>query len=299
MKTAVDPATPYLLDRADVRSAFDRASSRYDDIAIIDSRVREEMLSRLDLVKLSPAVILDVGCGTCGWAAALLKRFRRSRLLALDISTGMLNQAQRRKPWFRKLHAICADGAALPIADNSVDLICSSLMLPWCNDPDLVFREFRRVLTPGGLLTFATLGPDTLGELRNAWRAADDHVHVNRFIDMHDIGDALVRAGLAEPVLDVDQYRLNYDTVDQLMRDLKAIGANNINAGRSRGLTSRQRLRAVESAYDKVREDGRLPVTVEVVYGQAWGPVQLRREDRDEVTVPVGAIGRRSHGGDV
>ncbi len=299
MKTAVDPAAPYLLDRAGVRSAFDRVSSGYDDIAVIDSRVREEILSRLDLVKLSPAVILDVGCGTCGWAAALLKRFRQSRLLALDISTGMLNQAQRRKPWFRKLDAICADGAALPMADHSVDLICSSLMLPWCNDPDLVFREFRRVLAPGGLLTFATLGPDTLGELRQAWREADDHVHVNRFIDMHDIGDALVRAGLAEPVLDVDHYRLNYDTVDQLMRELKAIGAHNVNAGRARGLTSRQRLRALETAYDKVREDGRLPVTVEVVYGQAWGPMQLRRENRDEVTVPVGAIGRRSHGGDV
>jgi malonyl-CoA O-methyltransferase len=152
------------------------------------------------------------------------------------------------------------------------------------------------VLKPGGLLTFTTFGPDTLVELRRAWAAADGRTHVNRFIDMHDLGDALLRAGLAEPVMDVERYTLTYAGVRDLMRDLKAIGARNANAGRPRALTGKQALATMLAAYETLRRDGRLPATFEVVYGQAWSPVASRRQPSEggEVVVPFSRIGRRT-----
>jgi len=287
---------PLTLDASEIRRAFDRASAGYDASAVLQSEVRAELLDRLKYVRLEPRVVLDAGCGTGHAGRSLLKRYRGSRLIALDLSEGMLQQARRRRPLLRRLDPICADAAVLPLPDASVDLIFSNLMLQWCNDLDAVFAEFRRVLAPGGLLSFASFGPDTLHELRDAWRQVDDGVHVSRFIDMHDLGDAMVRAGLAEPVMDVDYFSLTYQDVFGLMRDLKAIGAHNAARGRPRGLTGRGRLRAFAQAYEKYRRDGRLPATWEVVYGQAWGgaaPARAKAAGAAETRVPIHAIGRR------
>jgi len=207
----------------------------------------------------------------------------------------MLAEAASRQTLLRRFRRVCANAAALPLREASVDLVLSNLVLHWCDDPDAVFAECRRVLRPGGLLTFTTLGPDTLAELRRAWAAADAHTHVHRFIDMHDLGDALVRAGLAEPVLDVERCTLTYGSVGDLARDLRAMGAANAAAGRPRGLTGRSSFERMAGAYEAYRRDGRLPATCEVVYGQAWCPVGPRRTvaDPGEVTVPVNRIGRR------
>jgi malonyl-CoA O-methyltransferase len=169
----------------------------------------------------------------------------------------------------------------LPFADGGVDFILSNLMLQWC-DPDAVFREFRRVLAPRGLLCFSTLGPDTLRELRSAWRQVDSHTHVHQFIDMHDLGDALVRAGFAAPVLDVERYTLNYLDVRRVASDLKATGARNATQGRARGLTGRRQFAALQAAYENFRHDGRLPATYEVVFGHAWAPEAATRRDGSE-----------------
>ena len=288
----------YRLRTSDIRRSFDRASECYDRFAVIESRVREEILARLELVDLKPRVILDAGCATGSWGGMLLKRYKRSRLLALDMSVGMLLQARMKRPRFRKLDVICADAAAIPLPDASVDLICSNLMLPWCDDIDQVFREFRRVLSPRGLLTFSTLGPDTLAELRQSWRSVDDKIHVNLFVDMHDIGDALVRAGLAEPVMDVDYYHITYARLIDLMREIKAVGAHNMNHGRPRGLTGRNRFRSVEAAYNKFSRDGRLPATCEIIFGQAWGPRAKTGSGGAEVMIPITEIGHRRRGED-
>lgn len=282
---------PYRVEPAAVRRSFDRASAAYDEAAVIQSRVREQLLERLDYVSLDPAAVLDLGCGTGSAAPALLRRFPRSRVLALDLAEGMLRRARERRHWWRRPGVLCADASALPLADGRLDLVFSNLMLQWCNDLDAVFAECRRVLAPRGLFTFTTFGPDTLAELREAWRAVDGEVHVNRFLDMHDIGDALVRAGLVEPVLDVERLRLTYGEVLDLMRDLKAIGAHNVTAGRPRGLTGRRRLARLAAAYERHRQDGRLPATWEVVFGQAWAP--RRSPGPREVAVPVRGIGRR------
>ncbi|MGI9265617.1 MAG: malonyl-ACP O-methyltransferase BioC, partial [Gammaproteobacteria bacterium] len=260
----------YWLESTDIRRSFDRVSEYYDQLTVIEPRVRQEIADRLNLVDFQPGVILDAGCATGMLSRDLLKRFKRGRVVSLDLSLGMLRQARANKPRFRRLDAVCADASRIPLPDASVDLICSNLMLQWCNDLDEVFREFRRILTPRGLLTFSTLGPDTLTELRQAWRSVDKNIHINRFVDMHDIGDALIRAGLIEPVMDVDYYHVTYARLIDMMKELKSVGAHNMNRGRPRGLTSPRRLAAVEDACRAFSNDNRLVATCEVIFGQAW-----------------------------
>lgn len=287
---------PFTLERALVRRSFDRASEGYDRAAVLQSEVRKLLLERLELVRLEPAVVVDIGCGTGHASRALKRRYPRARVIALDLSAAMLHAAQRQQGLFRRFQRVCADAARLPLTDASVDLLYCNLVLQWCSDPDTVFGEFRRVLKPHGLLTFSSFGPDTLMELRNAWGAVDEHTHVNQFLDMHDVGDALVRAGLAEPVLDVERFTLTYDDTLALMRDLKAIGAHNVTAGRPMGLTGRGSLARMSAAYEAFRRGGKLPATYEVVFGQAWGSATGRRRETDgrEAHVPISAIGRRT-----
>ncbi|HEY5558719.1 MAG TPA: malonyl-ACP O-methyltransferase BioC [Steroidobacteraceae bacterium] len=287
---------PPLLDRAAIRKNFDGASATYDGSAVLQARLRQQMIERLDWIAFTPEVVVDLGCGTGHAAASLSRRWPQARVIAVDFAPGMLREAARRTEAPR-IERLCADAASLPLPDASADLLFCNLMLPWCDDPDAVFAEMARVLRPRGLLTFSTFGPDTLIELREAWRAADDATHVIPFTDMHDIGDGLVRAGLVEPVLDVCRYTLTYPDLGSLMRDLKAIGARNATAGRPRGLTGRKRLRAVEQAYERHREGGVLPASYEAIFGQAWGA--MPRTDRargDAFAIPVGSIGRRLRG---
>jgi malonyl-CoA O-methyltransferase len=295
LSPAVANPDEFALEPLDVARSFDRAAHTYDAAAVLQTRVRTELLARLDLVRLEPASVLDLGCGTGTGAVALARRYRRGRVLALDLSPAMLRAAQqRRRPW-RRFTSLRADAAQLPLSAGSIDLVFSNLMLQWCGDPEVVFRECARVLRSGGLLTFTSFGPDTLRELRTAWASGDGYTHVNRFIDMHDLGDALLRAGLAEPVMDVERYTLTYPDVGSLMRDLKAIGAHNVNAGRPRGLTGRRALERMAAAYERERRDGRLPATYEVVYGQAWAAEGERRSPAraGETRIPIGRIGRR------
>lgn len=269
------------LDRNLLGRAFERAASRYDRAAAVQREIGGRLLERLDLIKLKPAVIVDVGCGTGAITALLLKKYRQARVIGLELSPAMVAAARKRAPWLRALHGVVGEPEALPLASASCDLIFSNLALQWCVDLDRAFAEFRRVLKPGGALLFSTLGPDTLIELRRGWLAADRYNHVNAFLDMHDIGDALIRARLAEPVMDTERLTLTYPTVDGLMRDLKALGAGNVTAGRCPGLTGKGRLRVMCAAYEQFRRsDGLLPVTCELVYGHAWGPVQNRSHSR-------------------
>lgn len=273
----------FALDRRSLRRAFERAAAGYDRAAVVQREVGGRLLERLDLIKLEPAVIADIGCGTGAITALLLKKYRRARVVALELAPAMVAAARKRAPWLRTVHGAVGEPEALPLASASCDLIFSNLALPWCPDLEGAFAEFRRALKPGGALLFSTLGPDTLIELRQAFRAADDRNHVNAFFDMHDIGDALVRARLAEPVLDTERLTLTYPAVDPLMRDLKALGAGNVTAGRAGGLTGKGRLRALRAAYERFRRaDGLLPVTCEVVYGHAWGPLQDRPRSRGD-----------------
>ncbi len=260
------------IDKHVARQSFSRAASTYDEVAVLQREIGERMLERLDYVRLEPVLILDAGCGTGVGAEALARRYRKARVIAMDFAFPMLEQARKRGPWLRKPMCLCGDIEQLPLADRSVDLVYSNVALQWSADLEQVFNEFRRVLRPGGLLMFTTFGPDTLTELRAAWADVDGHSHVSPFVDMHDIGDQLLRSRFAEPVMDAEWFTLTYGDVDGLMRDLKVLGAGNATVERRRGLTGKDRMAAMRTAYEAFRADDRLPATYETVYGHAWAP---------------------------
>jgi len=261
------------IDKQQARRAFNKAAATYDAVAELQNEIGDRLIERLDYIRLQPARILDLGAGTGFFTAALLKRYRKADVIALDIAENMLQQVQSRAGWFRKPRCVCADGESLPFADDSFDLVFSNLMLQWRIDLETAFTELRRVLAPGGLLMFTTFGPDTLMELRASWEAVDGYSHVNTFIDMHDVGDSLVSTRWAEPVMDSERITVTYRELRTLMRDLKQIGAHNVTLGRPGGLTGRQRMQRMAEAYEQYRTDGVLPASYEVVYGHAWSPL--------------------------
>jgi malonyl-CoA O-methyltransferase len=277
-----------------VRSQFARAVSTYDRAAVLQRTVADRLIERLDAVRLRPTRILDAGCGTGYCTRALARRFRGAGVVGIDLTWEMTARSRRRAGWFARSRFVNGDAEQLPFANASFDMVLSNLMLHWC-DPVRVFAECLRVLRPGGLFVFTTFGPDTLRELREAWSRADQAPHVHTFLDMHDLGDILIRAGFADPVLDVERYTLTYRDVRQLMGDLKALGEQNAHALRPRGLTGRARFGRFQSAYAEMAKDGRVPATYEVVYGHAWiaEPTAGVRRARDDTTVriPIDKIG--------
>jgi malonyl-CoA O-methyltransferase len=282
------------LEQHKVIQSFDRVAQTYEQWAKLQKIVGENLLERLDWLKINPHQILEVGAGTARLSRHLTQRYPQAKIYSIDISTKMLQVAQTRvaqkpsQPYF-----ICANASQLPLADNSIDLLMSNLMLQWCNDINLVFAEFARVLKSDGTLFFSTFGPDTLIELRQSWAQVDNASHVNYFVDMHDLGDALLHAGLIDPVMDVDRFQLTYADIRKVMRELKQIGAQNITAGRPHGLMGKTKFNAMLAAYEQYRtKEGLLPVTYEVVYGHAWGPKNQKSlpTSSHTVTIPISQI---------
>lgn len=283
---------PHRLDGTEVRRAFERAAATYDDAAVLQREIGQRMAERLGFVKLDTSTILDAGCGTGMAMGELGARYPGAAVFGLDLAYAMTRAAQMRcasstaaaRGVLGRLlgslgaqrsdapRLICGDVVRLPLRTGSFDLVWSNLTLQWINEPEQAIAEVHRVLRVGGLFSFTTFGPDTLKELRAAFAAADSVPHVSRFIDMHDIGDMLVRAGLADPVMDMETITLTYADAGAMMRDLKALGAHNATAGRLRGLTGRSRWQRMLTALETNRRDGRLPASFEVVYGHAWKP---------------------------
>lgn len=275
----------YEIDKLAVRRAFSRAASHYDADAVLQREICSRMLERLDFIKLQPVRILDAGSGT-GWGARQLQqRYQSAQIVALDIAQGMLHQMRSQARWWHKLlggreqHALCADVEALPLARASMDLVWSNLALQWCNDLPQTFVELHRTLKVGGLVMFSTFGPDTLKELRAAFHVADGYNHINRFADMHDLGDMLVAAGFAEPVMDMEYVTLTYNDVKAAMQDLRGIGAHNVTAGRVPGMMGKTAWGRMVQHYESLRRDGKLPATFEVIYGHAWKPQPKMTDD--------------------
>ncbi len=279
-----------LIDKERARSSFSRAADSYDEAAVLQREVSRRMLERLDLVTLEPGAVLDLGCGTGEQTQQLLQRYSKAAIHSLDFALPMLAHVRNKGRWLRRPRCICGDMEQLPLANNSIDLICSSLAFQWASDPASLYQECLRVLRPGGLLMFTTFGPDTLQELRAAWAAVDNHAHVSPFMDMHDLGDILINSGYAAPVMDVERITLTYGRVDDLMRDLKSIGARNATTQRQRGLTGKSRMQAMRDAYESFRRDGVLPASYEVVYGHAWAP---EKKMSIAASVPLEMLNRR------
>ena len=293
----VNETLRFRLDRQAVRRSFNRASRQYDAAAQLQAKVNAELLERLQYFRLEPRTILDLGCGTGRGAAALRARFPRAQVIAVDAAFAMTRQARRRQRFWRRYACVCADGYALPFTAHSIDLVYSSLMLQWCDDPLALFTQVQRVLQPGGLMLFSSFGPETLHELRSAWASADEHAHVSAFADMPQLGEATTRAGLAEPVMDRESITQHYADVPALMTELRAIGARHAAADRRRTLTGRGRLRAMLEAYELLRTPDGIPASWEIIYGAAFaGSARFGAESliSGEAAVPLSAIGRRA-----
>ncbi|HEX5418775.1 MAG TPA: methyltransferase domain-containing protein [Gammaproteobacteria bacterium] len=259
-----------LPDSLAARRTFDRAAPAFDSACVVHDEARLRLLERLDMLRLTPSVVVDLGSATGKGAAALTERYPAARVLAVDASLGMLAAGRARAP-----SGVAGDAQRLPLTAGSVQLIFANMVLPWCR-PEHLFGEAARVLAEGGLALFATVGPDTLEQVRRAWAAVDDQVHVHALFDMHDLGDLAAVAGLAEPVIDADRLELTYRDAGTMIADLRACGAINVAAGRRRGLTGPGRWRDFEQALlAGRRNDGRFGVTIELILGQAWGTAPL------------------------
>jgi malonyl-CoA O-methyltransferase len=288
MSLSLDDALP---EARAARRAFDRARA-FESACFIHDEARARLLERLEFLRVEPKVAVDLGCATGRGAAALAVRYPGARVLAVDSSSRMLRASNAGAA--ETVRVIGGDATALPLRGGSVDLMLANLVLPWCR-PDRLLAEAARVLTDGGALLFATLGPDSLQEVRAAFAVVDDRIHVHAAFDMHDLGDLAMAAGLAEPVLDVDRLVVTYADVAALVRDLRAVGAVNVAGARRRGLTGRRRWgRFVERLPRGA--DGRFAVTVELILGQAWGrgAVANRQLPPGEIRVPVSRIKRHS-----
>lgn len=281
-----------------IRAAFERAAPDYDAAAVLQKEVARRLDERLAMMKIAPATILDAGCGTGFGLPLLAARYPQARLVALDLAYAMLHQTlacygpvagwrgllARLRPQALRFAPLCADLERLPLKTASIDLLWSNLTLQWMGDLPATFRDLHRVIRTDGLLAFATFGPDTLKELRAASaELGDGHGHVNRFIDMHDIGDMLVGAGFADPVMEMEYITLTYPDLGAVLADLKAIGAHTVVEGRRAGMMGKTAWRRFASAYEAFRQDGRLPATFEVIYGHAWRVDTGRRTDGRQV----------------
>ena len=306
-----------LFDKKQVRRAFSRSAASYDAAAQLQHAVEARLLESLDylddpaLKREAPQRVLDLGCGTGRASIAMQKRWPKAQVVSLDLALPMLQQARaaskRRNPFVRVPQTVCADARALPLAESSVDVLFSNLCLQWVEDLDALFAGFRRVLKPHGLLLVSTFGPETLWELRDAFAHADPSLgsgqaappHVSPFADIAGFGDALVRAGFHQPVLDREEETTHYPDLASLMRELRAIGATNALASRRQTLTGRARFAAAAAAYEAHRGLRGLPATWETITAMAWAPeagTPLREGDVDVASIPLSRIPIRRRG---
>ena len=253
------------LEKNAVAASFSRAATGYDSVARLQRRVGEQLLTQLDVWPGAPANVLDLGCGTGYFAPLLQARYPQARYLGLDIAPGMVQYARSRcaadSDW------LVADAESLPLACESVDLIFSSLAVQWCYRPEHLLSELARVLRPGGLCVFSSLGPQTLHELRSAWAAVDSHQHVNTFLPASRLLDAAACVPGAQLTLQSQAFAMEYQRVRDLLDELKTLGAHNMNRSRPAGLTSRRALQGMLEAYELRRANGLLPATYDVIFG--------------------------------
>ena len=298
-----------LFDTRQVRRAFSRSAASYDAAAQLQHATEARLLESLDylddpvLERQPPQRVLDLGCGTGRASRAMQKRWPKAQVISLDLAVPMLQQARaaskRFNPFVQVPRQVCGDARALPLADGSVDILFSNLCLQWVDNIEAVFAGFRRVLKPQGLLLVSTFGPETLWELRDAFAQADDAPHVSPFVDIAGFGDALVRAGFHQPVLDREEECTHYPDLPALMRELRDIGATNALHSRRHSLTGRARFAAAAAAYEPHRGAGGLPATWEIISAMAWAPeagTPIREGGMDVTAVPVSRIPIRRRG---
>ena len=289
--------TPTLNPRH-LRRRLDAAASQFDTADFVHTVTRDGLHARLKPLLLTAESVLDLGSATGAAHNGLKTRFPRAHHVAFDISRNMLAEDRRKRSWrarlpFSRSTFVQGDASKLPFKTNSFDVVFSNLLLPYIDQPDSVFAEVARILREDGVFAFATLGPDSLRELRDAWQSVDGHQHVNRFPDMHDIGDALMRGGLREPVLDVDRLTVRYDDVGRLFSDLTSVGGRNALLARNPGAVGRRRFGRMLEALRGPQKDGAIALELELIFGHCFGGSTIAgpgayRIDASEISIRRG-----------
>ena len=259
-------------DKHAIAKSFGKAARSYDGAAGLQQRVGHVLLGlvRENRQEESAPKMLDLGCGT-GYIASQLAN-ESELMFALDIAEGMLCVAKsgmsEKDNTKSNIHYICADAEAIPLMDNSVDLVVSNFAIQWCPDKQMLFQEIARVLVPGGRFIFSMPGADTLHELKVSWQQADSsHTHVNQFCKVDELAADVQHSLLHIEVLQSQVEIMRYNKLQELTHELKALGAHNVTDGRARQLTGKNTLKRLVSAYDEFRDnDGMLPATWNVIY---------------------------------
>lgn len=279
-----------MLNSNHIRRRFEHAANTFDSADFVHAATRDGLFQRLQPLLVDAHLVVDLGSATGAANKPLNKRFPKAQVISVDVAHNMLQKARNRKSWLAKTSFAQANAAALPFANESVDVVFSNQLLPWIAETGTVFTEVARVLRKGGMFAFATLGPDSLREISRAWSQVDDNAHVSQFPDMHNLGDALVNAGLRDPVLDVDRLGINYKDSHALFADLTAVGARNALFRRVQSLTGKQRFANMVRALEDTAVGGEITLELELVFGHCWGagPKMDRANYRIDATqIPV------------
>lgn len=282
---------PGALRRKDVERRFERAAPYFEQADFVHRHTAAGLFERLSPMRIDAVRIVDLGSAIGRDRKTLQRHFRNALVVGVDRSAAMLAEAKRNRSWLARAGDVRADAARLPIASNSIDLVYANLLLPWIDDHAAVFTEIARVLRKGGLFLFSTLGQDSFRELRSSWAEIDASRHIREFPDMHDIGDALVRSGLRDPVLDVDALALQFRDTASLFRDIRNTAAGNSLQSRRKSLTGRSTFQRLAAELASEVGSPAFTITLELVFGHAWGSGP--RAPEGEYRLPAAGIGRR------
>jgi len=272
------------IDKSAVQFGFNKAAASYDKAAFLQLEINNRLIERLQWIKQTPNLILDLGSGTGVGSQALRKLYPKATIVAVDLAEEMLKVARDKEKnnqgLFNKLNIlnqsqnvnyVCTDAEKLPFKNGSFDLIFSNLSIQWCENYQALFSEFGRILKAGGFLQFSTFGIDTLKELRLSWDNKTHQNHVNEFVDLHDLGDFMLSAGLKDPIVDAEFITIEYTQVKDLIIDLKKIGAQNHLSDRPKALFGKYKFQKMLENYEQFKlSNNKYPATYEVVYGHAW-----------------------------
>ncbi|MDA1071711.1 MAG: methyltransferase domain-containing protein [Proteobacteria bacterium] len=266
-----DPIAPF--DRNALRRHRARAA-RIDnaDAEFLFAEVGERLIDRLDDIRRSFPVALEIGARRGALRTALSGRNGIATLIQADPSPAMAAAGTGPR--------LAMDEEALPFGNASLDLVLSNLALHWTNDLPGALAQIRRALRPDGLLLAAMIGGDSLIELRGVLAEAEAGVtggmspRLSPLVDVRDAGALLQRAGFALPVVDIDRIDVSYPDALALMRDLRAMGEANALAERPRTLARRDVMLAAAALYAERHGDaeGRIPATFDIVYLSGWAP---------------------------
>lgn len=277
----------------EISKTFNKHAQEYEYSAKAQFEIGQRLLERLQYLNMKPRYVLDLGSGPGSFSGELVKRYPDAHIIAVDRAQTMLIEARKKQGWRRKWSLACADMMHLPFATGLFDLVFANQVIHWSPSLAMLFREINRIMNVNGCFMFTTLGPDTFKELKMSWIGVNTYAHVNEFIDMHDVGDTLMTEYFVDPVMDTEYLSLHYSSLSQLMSSLKAQGVRNINPQRHRGLTGRTAWNHFEHNYQQLRtEQGKYPLSYEVVYGHAWKGEQRKTAQGTETMIPISQINK-------